>query len=85
MLERAWGASEGSGSVSTCLNDSDTAVATDVEELTVAESHAFFNRLSRDRLGIGRQEFLERLDAGEYDTTDSEDVIRLRILAPFAR
>jgi hypothetical protein len=57
----------------------------EVEELTPAESHAMFNRLSQDRLGISRLEFLERLDRGEYDNTDSEDVIRLRIMAPFAR
>ena len=57
----------------------------EVEELTTAESHAMFNRLSRDRLGISRREFLDRLDRGEYDNTDSEDVIRLRIMAPFAR
>jgi hypothetical protein len=65
--------------------DVHAASAEDPEELTVAEAHAMFNRLSRDRLGISRRDFLARLDRGEYDNTDSEDVIRLRILAPFAR
>lgn len=58
---------------------------TEVVELSVAESHAMFNRLARNKLGISRAEFLTRLDRGDYDQTDSEDVIRLRILAPFAR
>ncbi|MCA0437852.1 MAG: hypothetical protein M9891_13735 [Austwickia sp.] len=57
----------------------------DVEEMTVDEGRAMFEALSRDRLGIGREEFLRRLDAGDYDETDSEDVIRLRIMAPFGR
>jgi hypothetical protein len=59
--------------------------ADDPDELTVEEGHAMFNRLSQDRLGISREEFLDRLDRGEYDDTDSEDVILLRILTPFAR
>lgn len=73
--------------MSTSLDDATTGIAlpVEVEELTPSESHAMFNRLSRDRLGISRLEFLERLDRGEYDNTDSEDVIRLRIMAPFAR
>jgi hypothetical protein len=68
---------------STRLDDMEASA--EPEELTVAEAHAMFNRLSRDRLGISRREFLARLDRGDYDNTDSEDVIRLRILAPFAR
>jgi hypothetical protein len=56
-----------------------------VEEMTAAESRAAFNAQVSDRLGISGLEFLERLDRGDYDQTDSEDVIRLRILAPFGR
>ena len=63
----------------------DTDTETEVVELSVAESHAMFNRLAQNKLGIGRTEFLARLDRGEYDQTDSEDVIRLRIMASFAR
>jgi hypothetical protein len=56
-----------------------------VEEMTADESRADFNAQVSDRLGITGPEFLERLDRGDYDNTDSEDVIRLRILAPFGR
>jgi hypothetical protein len=56
-----------------------------VEEMTADESRAEFNAQVSDRLGITGPEFLERLDRGDYDNTDSEDVVRLRILAPFGR
>jgi len=56
-----------------------------VEELTEAQSHAMFEDLVRDRLGITREEFLSAYDAGQYDNTDSEEVIRLCLLVPFAR
>jgi hypothetical protein len=43
-----------------------------VEEMTAVESRAAFNAQVSDRLGIS-------------DNTDSEDVVRLRILAAFGR
>ena len=56
-----------------------------VEEMTAVESRAAFNAEVSDRLSISGRQFLERLDRGDYDKTDSEDVIRLLILAPFGR
>jgi hypothetical protein len=56
-----------------------------VEEMSVADARRVFAGRVRDALGIGREEFLRRLDAGEYDGTDREDVIALRILAPYGR
>ncbi|MGL4176531.1 MAG: hypothetical protein ACRCSN_10675 [Dermatophilaceae bacterium] len=56
-----------------------------VEEMTVDEGRRMLDALTCDRLGLSREEFLRRLDDGEYEGTDSEDVIRLRLLAPFGR
>jgi hypothetical protein len=56
-----------------------------VEEMTVKQGRALLEAATRGALGIGRAEFLIRLDGGEYEGTDSEDVIRLRLLAPFGR
>jgi len=56
-----------------------------VEEMTLEESRAAFNAQVSDRLRITGAEFLAALDRGDYDNTDSEDVIRLRVLAPFGR
>lgn len=56
-----------------------------VEEAATGESRAAFHAQVSDRLGISGAEFLWRLDRGEYDMTDSEDIIRLRMLAPFGR
>lgn len=67
------------------MSRTSTCVDVAVEETTVDEGRAMFDGLVFDRLGIGREEFLRRMDAGDYDDTDSEDVIRLRLLAPFAR
>lgn len=64
-----------------------TTCASDVviEEMSREDGAAMLHGMTCDRLGISGSEFLERLDAGEYDDTDSEDVIRLRMMAPFAR
>lgn len=56
-----------------------------VEEMTLEESRAAFNAQVSDRLRITGAKFLAALDRGDYDNTDSEDVIRLRVLAPFGR
>lgn len=56
-----------------------------VEEMTLEDSRAAFGAEVSDRLGITREQFLEALDRGDYDKTDSEDIIRLYILAPFGR
>ena len=55
------------------------------EEMSVDEGRAMLDALCLDRLGMDRVEFLRRLDAGEFDDADSEDVVRLRIMAPFGR
>lgn len=64
-----------------------TTCASDVvvEEMSREDGAAMLHAMTCDRLGVSGPEFLERLDAGEYDDTDSEDVIRLRMMAPFAR
>jgi hypothetical protein len=56
-----------------------------VVEMSVEDAHAMFDGRAMDTLGIGREEFLRRLDAGEYDGTDREDIIAMRMLAPFGR
>ncbi|WP_380168928.1 hypothetical protein [Jannaschia sp. R86511] len=55
------------------------------EEVDADEARAEFEAQVRDALGIGRVDFLEALDRGDFDETDREDVVRLRMLAPFAR
>lgn len=65
--------------VSTC------EVTAAVEEISASEGRELVDGLARDRFGISAEDFLSRLDAGEYDGVDDEDVIRLRMLAPFAR
>lgn len=61
------------------------AVSASIEEMTVEEGRALVDGLARDRLGIGREEFLRRLASGEYDEDEREDVVRLKVLAPFGR
>jgi hypothetical protein len=56
-----------------------------VEEMSTAEGRSMLHGLARDTLGISGDEFLVRLDEGEYDTMEQEDVLRLVMLAPFAR
>ena len=62
-----------------------TSSSVTVEEMTPAQGRSMFEALCRDRLGISREEFLRRLDDGDYGESDAEDVVRLTVLAPFAR
>lgn len=57
----------------------------DVEELSEDAVRAMFAQEVSDRLGLTRQEFLDRLDRGQYDGQDDETMFRLRMLAPFGR
>lgn len=60
-------------------------VTAKTEELSAGEAHSMMESLTQDRLGLSRLEFLRRLDAGAFDGDDSETVVRLKVLAPFAR
>lgn len=57
----------------------------DVEELSKDAARDMFAREVSDRLGLTRQEFLDRVDRGEYDGQDDETIFRLQMLAPFGR
>lgn len=60
-----------------------------VVQLTREEGRAFFDREARRMLGISGDEFLRRLDAGEFDGIDEDDfgrrAIELELSVPFAR
>lgn len=57
----------------------------EVEEMTQDDGRRMLNEQTCDRLGITAEEFLRRLDAGEYQNTEDEQVLRLVMLAPFGR
>jgi hypothetical protein len=59
----------------------------EVIELTEAEGRALFDKRAREALGISGEEFLRRLDAGEYPACGCcpHGVFELRMLEPFAR
>lgn len=61
-----------------------TVTAT-VEEATVDEGRQMVDAMAKDLLAIDRVEFLRRLDSGAYDDSEDENVLRLVMLAPFAR
>jgi hypothetical protein len=61
------------------------ATTTEVEELSQAEGREMFAAQVSDRLGMRPDEFLARMDDGEFDETDDEGIVRLMMLAPFAR
>jgi hypothetical protein len=57
--------------------------------LTREEGRRFFDEQARKRLGISGEEFLRRLDAGEYqnipDDPEHWPIIELSMLVDFAR
>jgi hypothetical protein len=60
-----------------------------VVELTPEEGRAFFDARVREEMGIGGEEFLRRLDAGEFneilDDPDYPYLIYLCMISPLAR
>jgi hypothetical protein len=51
--------------------------------LNEAEAVAFFDQQARALLNMSGDEFLKRLDAGEYkNTCDNSRVLKLKMLAP---
>lgn len=63
----------------------DSATSSTVQELTTAQARDEFDKVARETLGVSREEFMARLDDGQYDGTDDDDVLRLVVLAPFGR
>lgn len=57
----------------------------EVEEMTVEDGRRMLNMQTMDKLGITREDFLNRLDAGDYRDTEDETILRLVMLAPFGR
>lgn len=64
---------------------SSCTVTATVEEMSVADGRRMVDLMAKDRLGIGREEFLRRLDGGEYHDSEDENIVRLVMLAPFGR
>ena len=62
-----------------------TLQAVTVDEVSLSEGREMLRLQVSDRLGISLDEFFRRLDAGEFDESDDENVFRLVMLAPFAR
>lgn len=56
-----------------------------VEELSATEGQQMLRSLVGDRLQLSLETFYERLDNGEYDASDDDQILRLVMLAPFGR
>lgn len=57
----------------------------EVRELDQEAGRELLDEQARKYLGIGGQEFLRRWDAGEIDADENPDVMRVAMLAGFAR
>ncbi len=57
-----------------------------INDLSQEEGSALFDRKARQYLDVSGDEFIRRLEAGEYgDPDDDPRVMRLVMLLPFAR
>lgn len=59
--------------------------AVTLTEVSRAEGRALLDRAARRDLGISGDEFLRRLDAGDYDGDEDPAVTSVEMLVPFAR
>lgn len=55
------------------------------DEITYAEGRAMLDEQTRAKLGISVDDFLARLDAGEYRENEDIEIARLAMLVPFVR
>ncbi|MFN8194214.1 MAG: hypothetical protein U0R80_08015 [Nocardioidaceae bacterium] len=67
------------------MGDVLAAPEVEVQEMSVEAGREMLEAQTYDKLGISRVEFLARLDAGEYDDTADEQILRLAMFAPFGR
>lgn len=63
----------------------EAAPEVEVEEISAAEGRRLLAPRVRDVLGISVDEFLRRLDLGEYDDIRDDNVLRIVMMAPLAR
>lgn len=66
---------------------SDNAVITlpEIEELSFAEGCDMLRHEVGDKLGISIEEFLSKLDSGEFDGTEDDTILRLVTFVPYVR
>lgn len=57
----------------------------DVEEVSVQEGRALFDRIARRFLRLSGAEFLARWDRGEFEGDDRPEVTHVAMLIPFGR
>ena len=56
-----------------------------VDFLTRAEELAIFDKVAHERLGMSGNEFLQRLDAGEFDGDERWEIAYVHMLLPLAQ
>ena len=56
-----------------------------VENMSKTEGRALLEPRVRDELHISLEDFIQGVDAGEYDDTVDDRVLKLVMLVPFAR
>lgn len=66
-------------------NYSDVLVVPESEEISIEDGAEMLRLQVSDKLGIQLHEFFNRLDSGEYDSTEDNQILRLVMLVPFAR
>lgn len=57
----------------------------EVEELTIVEGREMVGRVVKEKFGLELDEFLSRLDSGEYDGTRSGTLHSVIAMLPFVR
>lgn len=67
------------------LTIADAAAGIEVQELSTEDARDQLAPIIEAQLGISVDEFLRRLDAGDYDAAEDEAVLELVMMAPFAR
>lgn len=55
-----------------------------VDLMTASEARAFFDRQVKDALDIDAKEFIERVQAGQYEDTDDCSIMSLLMMLPFS-
>ena len=55
-----------------------------VDLMSAAEARAFFDQQVMDFLNIDAQEFIRRVQAGEYENTDDCSIMSLLMMLPFS-
>jgi hypothetical protein len=67
------------------MSDSTVITLPEIEEISSTDGQDMLRHEVGDKLGLSLDDFLRKLDAGEYEGTEDDTILRLVTFVPYVR